>query len=143
MPSVQTVEKLSAELAVTSYDFDYAADPVDVAWIDMRDVESLMVSVFRSVGTGTIDGFKLIANSEADGSGADVVIRVHPLASAPDAVGDQIFLECTAEEIAGLGSNLRYVSANLELATATDECVVTYVRKMKHKKSGNTADIIA
>lgn len=145
MASVQAVEKLSSMLKVIAYDFDYAADPVDVAWVNMRDVEHFMAVVFRSVGTGDIDGFKLLANPNSDGSGTDVEVKAASasLIDTADAVGDQVFLECSASELAALGSNLLYLSANLELETSTDECVVIYVMKMKHQKSGQTAAIIA
>lgn len=129
MASTVATEKLTANLAVTHYDFDPNVDTaVDVAWVDMHNFGHFLCSFFRTVGTGDVDGFKILANSASDGSGTDVEIKVHALGSQPNAVGDYVFLECTAAEIAALGSNLRYVSASLELATSTDEAVVTYIR---------------
>ena len=150
MASPQASDKLASQLAVTQYDFDPdSADATDVAWVDMRDFDNFMVLVFRSVGTGDVDTFKILANAESDGGGTDVEIKAHALGTAVDAVGDYVVLECTAEEIAQEAAdagvdNVRYVSASVELATSTDECVVTYIRGgAKRKYDGLTADTIA
>lgn len=145
MASTVATEKLTANIAVTHYDFDPNVDSaVDVAWVDLRDFGHFMCSFFRTVGTGDVDGFKILANSASDGSGTDVEIKVHALGSQPNAVGDYVFLECTAAEIAALGSNLRYVSASLEFATSTDEGVVTYIRGLpRHARTDLSVDTIA
>ena len=145
MASVQASEKLTAMLAQQSYDFDpNSTDPaaVSATWIDMSEAEAIMFNVFRSVGTGDIDTFAIHASAASNGANP-VVVKAHALGAAVDAVGDQVVLECTSEELASLGTNLRYVMAIVELATGTDECVVTATRLMKHRKSGNTADIIS
>lgn len=143
--AVQTAsDKLSSTLAVTHYDFDPdGTNATDVAWVDMRDYEGILVTFTRTVGTGALDTFKLIANSASDGSGTDVEIKAHAVASEPNAAGDYIFLEATAEEIGTAGTDLRYVSVSAEFATGTDEGVITYVRKAKRKYAGLTADTIS
>lgn len=145
MVSALASEKFASNHSVTMYDFDPdGTDPVDVGWVDLRDYEGIHVTAFRSVGTGTIAAFQILGNSASDGSGSDVVLKSHALGSAPDAVGDYIHLEVTAAELAALGTDLRYVSASLDLAVATDECVVTYIRyNSKRATSGLTADSIA
>jgi hypothetical protein len=127
------------------YDFDPdSTNPTDVAWVDMSGYSTFLVGVMRSVGTGTIAAFTILANPNSDGSGTDVEIKAHALGSAPDAVGDTIWLECSAEEVTGAGATLRYVSANLDLATSTDECVVYYERcEPKFAYLNLTADVIA
>src|SRR6185503_9629672 len=99
MASPQASNHFFSNNHVQMYDFDYAADPVDVAWVDMQNYRRFVVGLFRSVGTATVDGFRILANTAADGSGTDIVVKVHALGTAPDAVGDQIYLECTAEEV--------------------------------------------
>lgn len=143
-------EKLLSRLKVTHYDFDPdSADPVDVAWVDMRDFDTFLASFFRTVGTGNIDTYKIIANSASDGSGTDVEIKTKTLTNVqPNALGDYNFLECTAEEINQAGvtagvADLRYVSLQLEFATSTDEGVVTYVRGGIRQYTGLTADNIS
>lgn len=127
MPSSQDNQKIRSRMKVTQYDFDPdGTDAVDVAWVDMRDFGRFLASFFRTVGTSDLDTFRIIANSASDGSGTDVVVRSKTV--DPDAVGDYVFIECTAQELAALGDDLRYVSLQVEFATGTDEGVVTYIR---------------
>jgi hypothetical protein len=133
MASPQSSEKIASKIKLYAYDFDPdSGSATDVAWVDMQNFHKFGALVFRSVGTGTIQGFTLLANNASDGSGTDITIKSHALGSAPDAVGDFIFLECTAEEIAQEAADAgitgaRYVSANIDLQTSTDECVVVYI----------------
>ena len=149
MASPVSSEKLTANLAVTLYDFDpNGTTAVDVAWVDMRDFEHFMVGFFRTIGTGALDTFAILGNSASDGSGTDVTIVSKTISSEPDAVGDYIWLECTAEQIRqegeDAGQNLRYVTASVEFATGTDEGVIIYVRQPgRFAHQGLTADLIA
>ncbi len=145
MASGVTTDYLSSILKVMSFDFDPdETAPTDVSWQDMRDFGAVLMQVFRSVGTGSITSFKLLANSVSDGSGTDAEVKVHALGSAPDAVGDYVNLECLASELPPLGTDLRYVSANISLVTATEECVVVYVFGLARFSYGElTADSIA
>jgi len=117
----------------------------DVSWEDMRDYDELTVTAFASTLTGNgVTAFTILANSESDGSGTDVEIKAHAVGSAPDAVGDWLVLSCTSEELAGLGTNLRYVSASLTMANNADENVVTYVFSHSRFPQANlTADTVA
>lgn len=145
MASSQENQKIKSRQKVTHYDFDPdATTATDVGWVDMRDYGRVLMSLFHSVGTGNVSSFKILANSQPDGSGTDVEVKAHDLTTQPDAVGDYVFLECTAQELAALGTDLRYVSANIALATATDECVVTYIQSdPRVAADGLTADSIA
>lgn len=147
MASAVATQKMKASHFVKLYDFDYAADPVDVAWVAAKEYSKFLFVAFRSVGTGDVDTFAVLGNTEADGSGTDVTIKTHALASAVDAVGDQVFLEVTEEEIASVaaaaGVSIKGISVSLELATSTDECVVGYFLVGKRAYLDQTADIIA
>lgn len=145
MASAQASAKLSQTIKVTQYDFDPGGvDPVDVAWVDMRDFATFMCIFFRTIGTGAVDTFAILANSQSNGGGTNVNVKTHAVASEPDAVGDYIFLECTAEELAALGTDLRYVSASVEFAVSTDEGVVTYIRGgPRFAERDLTAEVIA
>lgn len=152
MASPQASNKLSSRLAVTAYDHDPADSTVatDVQWVDMRDFEHFMAIAFASALTGTgVTAFSILANANSDGSGTDVTIKTHAVGSAPDAVGDYLMLECTAEEIAQEAadagvSNARYVSVNLTCNNAADENVVVYIRSgNKRAYRGLTADTVA
>ena len=145
MASAVTVDYLSSVLKILMFE----SDPdntvaVDVSWQDMRDFESFLCTLFHSVGTGTLVSFAILANSDSAGGAADVNVKAHALATQPDAVGDWVFLECLASEFPPLGSTLRYVSANYDPGTSTDEFIFTYVfGQPKFAFGGLTAQVIA
>jgi len=143
MVSAQTNQKILSRLDVSHYDFDPdATTAVDVAWVDMRDAGRFACSFFRTIGTGALT-FKILANSASDGSGSDVTIKEWS-GSEPDAVGDYVFLECTAQELAASGTDLRYVTASVAVATGTDEGVVTYILSdLRYPRADVSADTVA
>lgn len=79
--------------------------------------------VFRSVGTGALSAFKVIAATDAAGAGSTDVVA-HALGSVPDAVGDYVWLEVDVEQIREVLAAATHVGVSLTLATSTDECVV-------------------
>ena len=145
---MSTPDKLNTEHWTKAYDFDpNATTATEIAWIDMRDYSNFRCMFFRTIGTSAVT-FKLMANTASDGSGTDVDIVTHAVASEPDAVGDQIWLETDAEQIAQKAaaagvSGVRYLTAVVSVATATDEGVVLYDALSERQYDGLTADIIA
>ena len=139
-------DRLSESLKVTHYDEDAATatNAHDIGWVDMKDYDAIMVTAFASALTGVgVTAFSILGNTASDGSGSDVTITSHAVGSAPDAVGDYLVLECNKDEIVAAGETLRYVSANVTMANAADENVVTYIRRAKTLKASNTADVVA
>lgn len=140
---------LAEQLTCNMYSVDPAdlTVPTDVAWVDMNDYDSILVGVMAAKLTGTglvASGFKLLGNSAANGSGSDVTLKTHAIGTAADADGDTVWLEITKQEIVALSENgARYVSANVDCANAADELAVTYIRRAKTQKAGNTADYIS
>jgi hypothetical protein len=130
---------------VTVYDFDPdSANATDVGWVDMRDYGALTVLAIRTIGTGAVDGFKILANTASDGSGTDFEVKSHATATEPDAIADFVVLEASAEEIRSGGEGYRYASAQIELATSTDEMIVVYIcSQPRFPHDDLTADIIA
>src|ERR1043166_5115650 len=109
MSSSVTPNKMVSNLAVKMYKQapgDTSADYV--GWIDMSGYENILVGVMESVLTGLgVTAFSLYAATDTSATSA-TLIRSHALGTAPHAAGDQVYLEATAEEIAGLGvSGLR------------------------------------
>lgn len=150
MASSQSSDKLSGRMKVTMYDHDPdSTAATDVEWVDMRDYGKFMVIAFASALTGNgVTAFTILANADSAGGGTDVEVKAHAVGSAPDAVGDYLVLECTAEEIAELGRanslDLRYVSANLTMQNAADENVVVYIlADPRFAYDGLTADTVA
>lgn len=138
-----SVNKLFTENAIKMYDFDPGATTAtEIGWVDMRDFECFAAAFFRTIGTGATT-FKIQASAASNGS-SPVDIVTHAVGSEPDAVGDQIFLECGINDLLNAGTDLRYVSAVVSVATGTDEGVILYVRgNAKFKTSDLTADIVA
>ena len=145
MASAVTTDYLTSVLKVMSFDFDPDNTvPVDVSWQDMRDYGAFLCLAMHSVGTGTVVSFSILANAQSNGGGTDATVKSHALGSQPDAVGDWIVLECLSSELPPLGTDLRYVSGNLDLNVSTDEFVVTYVfGQSRFAYGGLTADNIS
>jgi hypothetical protein len=142
------VEKLTTSLKITHYDFDpNATSATDIAWVDMRDITKLLVSFFRTVGTSNLT-FTILANTASDGTGDEGTIFTKTFsAGQPNAVGDYVFGEILAEQVAQKGTDdgkaYRYVSANLTVATGTDEGVVTYIAEPRFAYENLTADSVS
>lgn len=147
MASSLTATKLASEIAVTQYDFDpNSTASTAVAWVDMKDFSKFMASFFRTVGTSDIT---FLIRAATDNAGADVqTVVTKTVSSQPNAVGDYVFCECLAEQIAAVAASsgyaLRYVSAYISFSTNTDEGVVTYVRSgAKFAYDELTADYVS
>lgn len=149
MASVQSVAKFTANNAVTMYDHDpNSTSATFVGWADLRDYESFLVAAFASALTGNgVTAFSIYAAPAASDTNAQLIVS-HAVGSAPDAVGDYLVLECTAEQIATVAASsgyaLRYVSAKLTLQNAADENVVVYIRSgAKFPHASLTANVVA
>lgn len=144
---MSTPSHLLDNLKIQGYDFDPdATTATEIAWFDLRDFEEFVAGFFRTIGTSNVT-FKIMANTASDGSGTDVDIVTYS-GDEPNAVGDQIYLETSAKQVAQKGTDagvdgLRYVTAVASVATGTDEGVVTYVAKGNRGYDGLTSDIIA
>lgn len=144
MATAIATDKMTSNLAVTHYLSGDATTEKDIAWVDMRDYSHILVTAHAAALTGLgVTVFKIIANSESDGSGSDVEIKAHAVGSAPDAAGDYLVLEASAEEIGAAGTDLRYVSAAIDAANSADQIAVTYVRMPIRPQDGLTADTVA
>ena len=145
--------KLSANLKVVAYDFDPdESAATDIGFVNVTDYETFMAIFVRSVGTGALESFNLIANYVTD-TGTDVTVKAHAGGDEPNAQADMLILECTAAEIhaAVVGGittlahqqAAKLVSAECEFATSTDEGVVIYILGAKRPAAGLTADVVA
>lgn len=137
---------LTESLAVTMYDLDPdATTTTDVAWVDMRDYDRLLVGFYRVAGTSDAT-LTIYGNDSSTGDGTDVLLKTKTLTGVqPNAAADYTFLEISADEIvAASESGARYVSANMSFATSTDEGIVVYIRAgAKYPQTGLTSDDIA
>jgi len=102
-----------------------------------------MAVYMTTVGTGGITVFDIIAATDAAGTGAVAVVS-HAIGSNPNAIGDTLFLECTAEQIHETLATATHVGVHINLVTSTDEGVVTFVRADPfYPRAGLTADYVS
>ncbi len=153
MVATATVQhlKVQADRRLVDYDIDDALNIVDLGrpqgagnkCLPIAQFRSFLAALFRSVGAGGVDAFNIIAATAADGTGATIV-KAHALGSAPNAVGDHIFLEVTAEQIHEVLPTATHVGVSVELVTAGDEAVVYFERgDPLHARDALTADFIS
>lgn len=136
---------------MVEYDSDDSLNLVDLSLPQGASTECLPVVQFRrfvaglmrSVGTGTVSAFSIVAATSAAGAGAVPVVS-HALGSAPDAVNDQLWLETTIEQIREVLARATHVGIQVQLATAADECVFYFERaEPRHPRADLTTDFIA
>jgi hypothetical protein len=140
------------ETRMVDYDIDDALNVVDLGQPQGASLKCLPIALFRrfraalfrSVGTGTVTKFQIIAATNAAGTGSPTIVVEHAIGSAPDAVGDTIWLECNAEQIREVLATATHVGVRVHLATATDEAVVLFERaEPLYQRADLTADYIA
>lgn len=156
MASVQSSEHLGSRQKVVMYDHDPGATSALITtpdggatkriW-DMRDYLHFGVLVMTTIlGGNGVTKVEIVAGVESDMSGTLRTIKDSGTVAA-DAMADQVFLECSAEEIAQIGAEnsqeLRYVAARITCHHAGDEAVVTYIGLPRYPATGLTATAIA
>jgi hypothetical protein len=136
-------------------DFDPDATSESVVTLNPADNEkclalspghgSYLAGLFHSVGTGSVTGFKIFVSDEADGTGNPATVVSHALGSDPNAVGDTLWLEASAEQVkAAMAATSQYIGVKVTLGTGTDECVVFFERADgRFKGDAETADYVS
>lgn len=153
MAATATVHSVLANGNLRMVDFDpngTAATLVDLdpasssEGLPIATFRRFVAGLFRSVGTGTVAEFSIIADTDDDLATTPTVVVQHAIGSPPDAVGDTIWLECDAEQIQEVLPGATHVGVRIDLATATDECVVFFGRfDAYYPRRALTADYIA
>jgi len=103
----------------------------------------LLAGLVHTVGTGSITSFRIFVADDAAGTVNAVNVVSHALGSDPNAVGDHVWLEATAEQIRAASATAAYVGVKATLATSTDEAIVYVERHPKQAYDGLTADYIS
>lgn len=152
MASALTTSKLFSENKVQMFDHDPGATSAKyvtadggttIQVADMRDYEYFAALVKPTiVGGNGITLARIMASASSDMSSA-VEVKTSGAVQA-DALADYIALECTVEELAALGTSLRYLALEITHATATDESAAVYIQSgAKRATNGLTATTIA
>lgn len=153
MAATYTAHKELARSSRVMVDFDPDADTAVIADLDKSGSGELfaisdgyrrfVAGLIRSVGTGNVDGFQIIAATDADGTGATVVVE-HAFTSEANAVGDTVWLECDIDQVKEVLAAATHVGVRAELATSTDECIIFFERsEPTFVRAGLTADYIS
>lgn len=153
MPATTTANDLNTLSKVILTDFD--PDSTSATKVTLDRVNSAVCfpiatyrkfrsGLFRSVGTGSVTSFNIFAATAADGTGA-VSVVAHAIGSAPNAVGDTIWLECNSEQAREVLSTATHIGVEIALVTGTDECVVMFelADPLYGPTHGLTADYIS
>lgn len=94
------------------------------------------------VGNGVI-AFSIYAATDAAGTNGTAVVT-HGVASAPDAEGDSLNLECNVEQIREVLAAATHVGVWLDCANNDDETAVVFVRDDPfYPHAGLTADYVS
>lgn len=116
-------------------------------WKDLRDYDGFFVMAMTGllVGNGMIE-LSIYAAEDASGTNATEIKTTGAVAA--DAVGDYVYVECSAEEIAHVGEaagyDLRYVAGYIDCHHNDDEIEVVYIRTgAKRAADGLTAAYIS
>lgn len=144
MVSAIAAQKLKSQLKVTQYLSGDASTAKAIAFVDMLGYGAILIGVLAAALTGAgVTAFKIVASTVSAGTNpVDVV--AHAVGSAPDAAGDYLWLEVTEEQLKEVGTDLRYVSAVVDAAHASDNIAVTYIRGLaKNQGADLTADHVA
>ena len=159
MPATYTTEKFgaNAEVRMRENDPDSGADAyVDLAepaagsagtptapFLPITGFRRFIAQYMTTVGTGGITAFKIMAATDAGGSGA-VPVVAHALGSNPDAVGDFVSLECNAAQCREVLPTATHVGVLVNLVTSTDEGALTFIRTdPEFPRTGLLADYIS
>lgn len=120
-----------------------AAGSPTAPFIPIANFRKFVASYMTTVGTGGITAFKIMAATDAAGSGA-VAVATHALGSNPDAVGDTVNLECNVEQIRSELATATHVGVLINLVTSTDEGCLTFIRaEPQFPVSGISPDYIS
>ena len=139
--------KLATTLLVQSYIVDPdATTPTNVAWVPSYKYDGALFQFLRVTGTSDLT-MVVLANTEEDGSGTDIIVATKTFAAQPDAAGDTVVIEVGSQDIADAaeraGLKARGLSLNLAFATDTDDGVAVYVLDSNRGCDELTADVVA
>lgn len=113
--------------------------------VPIKDLLRFAAVVFKSVGAGNTDEFSIIVADDAAGTANVTAVKTMTTATAQtqNAVGDVLVLETNVEQMKEVSSTAAYVGVRVELATGTDELIVTAIADYQFQRSGLTANYIS
>ncbi len=150
MASTHNVQKIASRIKQTVRHHAPASTAATaVEWVAM-DGNNFMAQVMATVIAGAgVTAFTINAATDSSGSNSTVILA-HAVGSAPDAEGDSLVLEVSAQQIAQQGAALStpldftHVSAVLTKDNNGDKASVTYtMMNLRNSYEDMTADNVA
>lgn len=155
MASAVTSQKIASNLAILTYDHDPGATSAQITTPDGGTTKRLVplalyetfgVGCMSTIATGGPTLVDIVGCTDSSGTNATTVVSSGTVAA--DAVGDFVFVECTAAQVKEVGDAAGYtfthVGARITCANSGDECAVTYIRgNPKFPAANLTANVIA
>lgn len=150
-----TANRLKAQSARRMVDFDPDSSSETIVTLNPAASEkcialnrigaqAFLAGFMHSVGTGSVTGFKIFTSEDAAGVTNATTVATHALGSDPNAVGDTLWLEATAEQVKAALATAAYVGVKLTLSTNTDEGVVFFEEaESRHKYDTLTGDYVS
>jgi len=153
MAATASVTHIKDNTSLVMVDFDPDATGATIVDLDkatggegvtIAGYRHFLAGLFRSVGTGSVTAFEIVADTDDDMATTPTIVVSHAIGSAPNAVGDTIWLECDAEQIHEVLAGATHVGVRVNLVTATDECVIFFGRfNAFNPRRALTADYIS
>lgn len=144
MPTEQQLSKIASCHKLEAFNWTPGATAATAfaTRFDMRDYESIGFLVLAADLTGVgVTKLEIVGYTAAAGGAAVPIVERASL--APDADGDYVFIEATAEQMGALG-DLRYATIRSTTGNAADALAVFVIRTAtRHAKKALTADSIA
>jgi hypothetical protein len=119
------------------YDTDTAAN---LNWINVENWHRVMVIVFRTTGTGSVQQCQLMAASDVNGTGAvgisssgstEATILVNAAAGSNDNTGERgagmIVFDLNTADLEDTLADAKYIQIRMSLATGTDDFGVAFI----------------
>ena len=142
MASPQAFNDLNSRLYVRTFDHDPAATSAEIVTpdggttirtLDLADYHTFAVQVMLTVPASSsgITLVEIVASAATDMSSPEVIATSGTIDA--DAVGDLVFLEVSAAQVAqegeDAGKELRYVAARITCSNAGDEAAAVYMAR--------------
>lgn len=157
MASAVTSQKIASTHAILSYDHDPGATSAQIVTPDGGTTKRLVplalyewfgVACMTSVSASSSGATLVDIVAATDSAGTNATTVVSSGAVVADAVGDFVFVECTAAQVKEQGDSdgrvYTHVGARITCSNSGDECVVTYIRaNPKFAALNLTANVIA
>ena len=156
MATAVTANKIFANCALKNFDHDPGATSAKIVsgdggttknYLSMVNYENFVLVVMNSLSTAASGPtlVEIIAAEDSAGTNATAVVTSGTVASVT--VGDNVVVECTAEQIkevgVAAGYNFTHVTGRITCSNAGDECVVLMGRfTPRFPQTGLTANNI-